>query len=352
MPNVNGNPPPAGAGNPNHENFQAAKQIKEFHAKHGEILRAHRAGESVHPSHAAAYEKARGELKIPSGFDSRLVPPSINLASQMKGKANTEGKAQQHGGQPERVMNYAEINKPKHVAAERTFTYGKDGGVKQTVAPHAPDFKDAKARGEDEKPKYGAIIQKSKELMEKYSLKKSKDESLEKSPGLKQGSKLGHEIYDETANIGRKMSRTGGEATGAGIRAEQTYGGKAGHETAKDTARNQQKKDDKKNKKQPIKTEMSAELKAQYEAQANTKKSAPEQTDGRSAALEKSKQLLEKYSLNKAWKVPGEVPSLKKEIGYSDEAKKGAAEVKSKEKLKAISSTTKKPVDPKMPKWD
>jgi len=270
----------------------------------------------------------------------------------MKGKANTEGKAQQHGGQPERVMNYAEINKPKHVAAERTFTYGKDGGVKQTVAPHAPDFKDAKARGEDEKPKYGAIIQKSKELMEKYSLKKSKDESLEKSPGLKQGSKLGHEIYDETANIGRKMSRTGGEATGAGIRAEQTYGGKAGHETAKDTARNQQKKDDKKNKKQPIKTEMSAELKAQYEAQANTKKSAPEQTDGRSAALEKSKQLLEKYSLNKAWKVPGEVPSLKKEIGYSDEAKKGAAEVKSKEKLKAISSTPKTPVDPKMPKWD
>lgn len=404
MANVNGHPAPPGSGNVNHEHSQAAKQIKEFHAKHGEILRAHRAGEQIHPSHVAAYEKARGELKIPNGFDSRLVPPSINFASRSKGVAAAEAAKPNAEAKPERVMNYAEINKPKHLPAERTFTYDKTGGVKETVAPTAPDYAATQRRaakaGEtpETKPQYGKIIQKSKALLEKFSLKKSQ-ETLEKSPGLKQGSKLGHEIYDETANIGRKMTRTGAEATGAGIRAEQTYGGKAGHQTAKDTARNQQKIDDKKNKKQPVKTELPPDLKAQYEAKANTKKSVEadqipgglsdkkhdsdfnpkkvaqgskvesEHTSSPSMSreiaqdhltedpkyydklsiMEKAKNCLMK--MKKSWQVAGEVPSLKKEIGYSDEAKKGAKEVKSKERLQTLQNQPKPKADPKEPEW-
>jgi Domain of unknown function (DUF6321) len=369
MPNVNGNPPPAT--NDKHEHSIAARAIKDFNTKHGEILRAHRAGEAIHPSHVEAYERARGNLSIPSGFDSRLVPPSINFASRSKG---TQQATMADGGQTqertidykamkpkqeERVLNYAEMNKPKHKEPERTFTYGKDGSVTETVNPNAPDFKAPKpamkslaalkermvksdnwpakaSLDKSDKPfhgynpkrhaRSGGLNDKAREKMnreEGSNLKRpvteknpgpkaaarrrsfcarmsgvsgptSKDgkltpkgaalkrwrcsksmgilEDFQKSPGLKQGSKLGREVYDETNWSGHKQTRTG-SGNMIGTKNEQVYGGKARHQTAKDTARSQEKIDQKKNKKQPVKTEISPELKAELEAKANMKKS-------------------------------------------------------------------------------
>jgi len=105
-----------------------------------------------------------------------------------------------------------------------------------------------------------------------------KAKPLQKSPGLKQGSKLGHDIYDETANIGRKMTRTGAEAVGAGIRATQEYGGKAGHMTAKDTARKQEAIDRSKNKKQPVRQASPEEI-AKMNEHIRTMQSKTTKTD-------------------------------------------------------------------------
>ena len=228
-----------------HENTSAQKALQDFHKRYAGIIQSIRNKEPLHPSHVANYEQARSQLAIPYNTEPKHVPPAVERESRPK-----------PAYQPPRTIDYSAMNavnkkpegpsldytRPKHAEAERTIVYGKRG-VEGVV---------------ENKPK----IQKS---------------ILEKSPGLKQGSKLGSEIYDETANIGRKMTRTGQEATGAGIRAEQTYGGKAGHQTAKDTARHQEKIDAKKNKAQPVKTEMSPEVKAALEAKMNSLKKGIQQ---------------------------------------------------------------------------
>lgn len=122
-----------------HPHSVAARAIKEFNQKHSATLEAHRRGEAVHPEHVAAYEADRGALTIPHGFDTRLVPPQINIHSRTKGTQV----AQAGQGQPERVLDYSQM-KPKIKEPEHSMTWNRDGsittenlktGKKETSAP-------------------------------------------------------------------------------------------------------------------------------------------------------------------------------------------------------------------------
>jgi hypothetical protein len=294
-PNVNGFP--SETTDQHRENTAAHAEIKAFNLKHSGVIQSLRNKESLHPSVMAQYEAERKALKIPHNIHPGLVPPQG--AASNAAPAQTWDKAKmnvrQHGG--ENVMDYSKINpkpQPKSDAgapvldygkmktppkpAERTFTYDSKGGVAETVHAGAPDYKGpAKpaAPAQPEKPKFGRIIQKTLSKSVSDLLDLCKSSSLQKSPGLKQGSKLGREVYDEKNWTGHKQNRTG-SGNMVGTKNEQVYGGKVGHKTAKDTAVHQEKIDRAKNKKQPVNTQIPADLKAKYEAEANTKKSVEE----------------------------------------------------------------------------
>lgn len=174
--------------------------------------------------------------------------------------------------------------------------------------------------------------------MPKPDLPKSVNEKeLVKGPYLQQGSKLGQELYDETQNIERKKTRTGREAQGAGIRAEQLWGGKAGYRTGKQQAEMQAKKDRAKSKKNPVRTlaDLSPEEKAALEAQYTTRKSI----------LAKTKELLMKPPKSEAQRrfmgavKAGKVPNVPKEVGeefLEDDSGKKLPEKVKKSEITAI----------------
>lgn len=228
MANVNGHPISGDVAEKDHRR-KTLDRIKDFQQRHSTTIDASRRGEPIAPTEARAYEEARGNILVSDKTDPRSLPEQLNYGSKAKGAQMAMPKQQ-----TENVLDYSKMKTtPKEPAF--TLTYGKDGSITST----------------DNRKKE---MNKAMEVVDHAK--------LEKSPGLKQGSKLGREVYDETANINRKMTRTGQEAVGAGIRAEQTYGGKAGHQTAKDTARNQEKIDKEKNKKQPVKTGSPEEIAA------------------------------------------------------------------------------------------
>lgn len=365
-PNVGGHPIPTE--NVHHENTQARNALRSFHRTWGGVIQAIRGSEAIHPTHLDAYTKARNALNIPSNIHPTEVPPEVSAEVRARSAAK-HGSSSVTPAPKTTVLNAPETKKPAEPPAldyskmrpqlgsagdkpQRTLRYDSRGNVTEEVHEGAPDYKPSPLKSS---------------LKEANSFAKT---ILAKGPYLKQGSKLGQELYEDVQNIQRKATRTGvGEAQGAGIRAEQMWGGKAGYQTAKQAASAQSKKDLAANKKMPVKTELSAELKAKLEEAANAKKSVEEDkipggladnipvnefdpdsvkagadveaehTSSPSVAseiardhlsedpkyydklktIEKAKAQLKSYSLKKAWQVAGEVPPMKKEYDSTPE---------------------------------
>lgn len=365
-PNVGGHPIPTE--NVHHENTQARNALRSFHRTWGGVIQAIRGSEAIHPTHLDAYTKARNALNIPSNIHPTEVPPEVSAEVRARSAAK-HGSSSVTPAPKTTVLNAPETKKPAEPPAldyskmrpqlgsagdkpQRTLRYDSRGNVTEEVHEGAPDYKPSPLKSS---------------LKEANSFAKT---LLAKGPYLKQGSKLGQELYEDVQNIQRKATRTGvGEAQGAGIRAEQMWGGKAGYQTAKQAASAQSKKDLAANKKMPVKTELSAELKAKLEEAANAKKSVEEDkipggladnipvnefdpdsvkagadveaehTSSPSVAseiardhlsedpkyydklktIEKAKAQLKSYSLKKAWQVAGEVPPMKKEYDSTPE---------------------------------
>lgn len=139
-----------------------------------------------------------------------------------------------------------------------------------------------------------------KKAYSKGSCVKKTENSLEKGPYLRQGSKLGQALYDDVQNIERKRTRTGEEAVGAGIRAEQLWGGKAGYRTAKEQAKEMSMKDKMASKKNPIKT--LKDLTPEEIKALNEKLNRSEDERTLPAMLRKARSMVSCFKKSKMWK--------------------------------------------------